>query len=671
MARKETTIERIVREKTPNFCVSTDYFIDKFHSYKKWSCPVHFKNDCYVQKRGMNNEVHFNRNFRMAMPDFVLMSDKQMSYLRRAIYRANKGLSYQNPFVRNNGWYIETFGEYWHSEEITGLSKEEHEKQVVDAYTSGGNHILILWENDILNHWQEVCKPKLAKYFEDFKKENVVSEEMDYSCEKELSDDAIACLNDCMVYRDFDDQRKQDIVNELTDCFQNVDAFVDYEDARYDFEKLKTKTIDGYSIIGNAVLDYFIRSRFDAKVKGHKSLNEIWKDTSLMKKSIDWQFMNETGVHNAKRIFAAMCSCSGFRTVSNLNHGYVYIRCKKYAVKDGIFFDPCAGWGGRMLGAYLLGMKYVAIDANKKLVEELKRLAEFMNYDAEIYYGDSSDEKFVNSVLKRRKIDLAFTCPPYYNEEIYSDDEFQSEKGRTKQEWNNEFLQPMINNVMKHLKGKFIISVDEKVDLRALKQKIKKMTYCLSWKEDYYYEVTEQSEIENVDYVRCRICGQCYTKLGNHIKKTHKMTIDDYKNTYGGLIVAEKTSELIGRNNKSVVGKKYQKRVVYLMPDGTYASKSDMYKRAWNTDTIKEEHIIETKDIDYLPKYKQMYEGVEGEDYVTCTVCGEHKQNLKQHIRKCHGLSVEDYHGEIYCEKAKRAFHDCAVKKWKTQKKIG
>jgi hypothetical protein len=57
------------------------------------------------------------------MPDFVLNNNKQMKTLEKVIYSANNGLPYKNPFFRKKGWYIECFGDYWHSKDIVGLSK--------------------------------------------------------------------------------------------------------------------------------------------------------------------------------------------------------------------------------------------------------------------------------------------------------------------------------------------------------------------------------------------------------------------------------------------------------------------------------------------------------------------------------------------------------------------
>ena len=64
-----------------------------------------------------------------------------------------------------------------------------------------------------------------------------------------------------------------------------------------------------------------------------------------------------------------MCYKVGFRLVSNLYPSIIVNWVRKFTnCNEGIFFDPCAGWGGRMLSAHLLGMKYIAIDANKKLI---------------------------------------------------------------------------------------------------------------------------------------------------------------------------------------------------------------------------------------------------------------------------------------------------------------
>ena len=41
---------------------------------------------------------------------------------------------------------IELFGDYWHSEEITGVPKEQHEKERIQLFESKGYRCLVVWE---------------------------------------------------------------------------------------------------------------------------------------------------------------------------------------------------------------------------------------------------------------------------------------------------------------------------------------------------------------------------------------------------------------------------------------------------------------------------------------------------------------------------------------------
>ena len=44
---------------------------------------------------------------------------------------------------------VECFGQYWHSQALTGMSKEEHERNTIEAYAEVGLDCLVIWEGDI------------------------------------------------------------------------------------------------------------------------------------------------------------------------------------------------------------------------------------------------------------------------------------------------------------------------------------------------------------------------------------------------------------------------------------------------------------------------------------------------------------------------------------------
>ena len=81
--------------------------------------------------------------------------------------------------------------------------------------------------------------------------------------------------------------------------------------------------------------------------------------------------------------------------------------------KPSAIYDPCSGWGERLLTCHQYGIRYLGFDINDKVVEGLNTLIGKYNINATVQCGDSSKNSFASDVL--------FTCPPYWNTEIYTD----------------------------------------------------------------------------------------------------------------------------------------------------------------------------------------------------------------------------------------------------------
>lgn len=67
----------------------------------------------------------------------------------------NKNPDFKHKFLKK---VIEVNGDYWHSKNITGLSRKEHEQNMIDFYKSQNYECLILWENDILSSRKKVVE---------------------------------------------------------------------------------------------------------------------------------------------------------------------------------------------------------------------------------------------------------------------------------------------------------------------------------------------------------------------------------------------------------------------------------------------------------------------------------------------------------------------------------
>ncbi len=135
---------------------------------------------------------------------------------------------------------------------------------------------------------------------------------------------------------------------------------------------------------------------------------------------------------------------------------------ENYGFEGMMVWDPCCGFAGRLLGflsAFKTG-KYIGNDPNSLLCDEIVSLVNQLNEGQRVdIFNLPLEEVNISGV------DLVFTCPPYYDMEIYSLDETQSiQKYKTKTEWDGGFLKDLIEKSYFSLRcgGKAIFVIDNK-----------------------------------------------------------------------------------------------------------------------------------------------------------------------------------------------------------------
>ena len=172
----------------------------------------------------------------------------------------------------------------------------------------------------------------------------------------------------------------------------------------------------------------------------------------------------------------------GYNGVAYVNEFPPYVAqqiIKQYAPKgrnELSVFDPCCGWGGRMIGcASIPNTHYVGCEPCTETYNGLMRLGEWLQtlqptFSFEIYKCPYED--FVTA----NKFDIALTSPPYYNTEHYTDESTNSlNRYDTYDKWVSGFYTPLILNTVKRLKddGAFILNIgDRKYPLSEDMQKI-------------------------------------------------------------------------------------------------------------------------------------------------------------------------------------------------------
>ena len=212
-----------------------------------------------------------------------------------------------------------------------------------------------------------------------------------------------------------------------------------------EFTKLKSYKVDLKSrcFAGNSILYHYQLDNLCRVKTKVGSLYEIMLDD---KKRVEWwEKVNRYACGSrpdtpATRFFEVYRRCTGavvfFKPTVAIN---VYKQVRATSV-----LDPCAGWGGRLLGAAAIGIPYTGIDTNVSLkpgYDEMVAKLDIKN--TQMLWSNALEVDF--STID---YDCVLTSPPYINLEIYvgmtpfsSDDEFYT-----------KFLIPLINKCRKHIR---------------------------------------------------------------------------------------------------------------------------------------------------------------------------------------------------------------------------
>lgn len=141
--------------------------------------------------------------------------------------------------------------------------------------------------------------------------------------------------------------------------------------------------------------------------------------------------------------------------------------CIEYGVtRQSRVLDPCAGWGGRMLGTSVVTDCYECFEPSTETYIGLLRLSNWICRFSKDFRSVIHHLPFEDSSLEPESYDFALTSPPYYDTEDYSDEETNS-KNRygTFEEWCDGFYIPMIRKTMDALKSGsvFVLNIGSRI----------------------------------------------------------------------------------------------------------------------------------------------------------------------------------------------------------------
>ena len=231
---------------------------------------------------------------------------------------------------------------------------------------------------------------------------------------------------------------------------------------RKDFEKLKALKVfldDGEirprSYTGIKACSSFFHNRFKAKYRGKTSAFEAWYDPKHLSRAIEWQLRVGDPVTPQRVLKAVTANC---RTPTVFRPGVAKYLYETHCPKGGVVWDPCSGYGGRLLGAAAAGVRYIGTDVEAETVKGNLALRDALKLKKSHY-------KVVRKAAETYDpgpVDMVFTSPPYFNVEHYSGQSQQSYKQFDQYDkWLKGFLEPVMKTAYHSLPddGVFALNV--------------------------------------------------------------------------------------------------------------------------------------------------------------------------------------------------------------------
>ena len=232
--------------------------------------------------------------------------------------------------------------------------------------------------------------------------------------------------------------------------------------------KFDGNTVSCGAGIGTTLCNYLFPNIFDTpsahdlEKKNARSLYEKFHNDEYLRRAIKFCFSYKDGCPVPTNVMG------GLRLVGSAPTNFRPMNAKavyeRFCPKGGVIYDFCMGFGGRMLGALSSknNYRYVGTDPCTETFYHLNQLGEWIESvtgredSYELHCCGSEDFRGpANSV------DFAFSSPPYFNLEVYSDEETQCyNKFPELEQWLEGYVRQTIKNIYHMLKPGALYAVN-------------------------------------------------------------------------------------------------------------------------------------------------------------------------------------------------------------------
>ena len=200
------------------------------------------------------------------------------------------------------------------------------------------------------------------------------------------------------------------------------------------------------------------------QVHFYRKERELWNHPKIREKLITnrekYKFKNKEELTN-QEILQGFKISGAFIGYSFFSPLWIKAFIEKYNIQS--IYDPCMGWGHRLLGAK--DILYIGNDICPETYQGNKAISEYFSLENKYFYNFPAEEFVPN-----HEYDAVFTCPPYFNTEIYEGEETSTIKYPNYDDWINKWWRKVIqSSLIRNPKYfAFVINNKYKEDMKSI-----------------------------------------------------------------------------------------------------------------------------------------------------------------------------------------------------------
>jgi len=240
---------------------------------------------------------------------------------------------------------------------------------------------------------------------------------------------------------------------------------------------------------------------------------DVFQDKTLFRGALK-MILGMKGVPNAARVRSGV-RLYRYGGAYNFRPVTAKVLLDRFCPTGGLVFDPCGGWGGRMLGALLSNPqpRYEACEPQPETCAGLLQLRDWVNQylpgargRAVVHRSPAEDWEFPAGV------DVVLTSPPYWKKMVYGpQSELAGNKFPSYQSWLEGFWKVVLQKAVRALKvgGWLLLNVDDvTIDgtLCPLVEDTRRLVHALGLGEPaevYKYDMGKPGDRDNHEPVMC------------------------------------------------------------------------------------------------------------------------------------------------------------------------